>query len=146
MKCWSFFHDYRAVTPSFMHLFVAKEIGDAPSAVPMFAGRECVKCGKRHAIALQEVIPDMIKERVAAWIHHELENVPQGEQLLSFTSKNKTIFIKDLETFMVAAMLEQAGMSGILILPGVSSESLAEDIESKRANLQLVVNNSGASA
>jgi hypothetical protein len=141
MKRWCFSHKYKAITPSFMHLFVAKDIGDTPSAVPMFAGRECVKCGKRHAIALQDVIPDLIKERVQSWCQHQLETVVQGEQLLSFASKNKTIFIKDLETFMIASMLEQAGMSGIIIIPGGAAVESEAELEEKKANLHLVVNN-----
>lgn len=138
MRKWFCRHNYKSITPSFMHLYVAKEIGETPSAVPMAAGRECLKCGKRHAVFLHETVPDLIRKRVVAWSEHELDSIEHGEQLLSFLTPSKTILIKDLEAFMIATFLESAGMTGIvMVTPDTDLDALRE----KKSALQLVVNN-----
>jgi hypothetical protein len=140
-RCF-FRHTYKPITPSFMHLFVAKELGETPSAVPMIAGRECMHCGKREIIMLHETIPEIIVQRAQQWQRKELESLENGDQLMLVLSTNKTLFVKELEAHMITEMLEKAGLTGLVVFPRTFSDAdLDAEIEAKKANLQLVVNN-----
>jgi hypothetical protein len=117
-RCF-FRHTYKPITPSFMHLFVAKELGETPSAVP-----------------------EIIVQRAQQWQRKELESLENGDQLMLVLSTNKTLFVKELEAHMITEMLEKAGLTGLVVFPRTFSDAdLDAEIEAKKANLQLVVNN-----
>lgn len=144
-----FFHKYKAVTPSFMHLFVAKDHTETPASVPMYAGRECCNCGKRHVIALQEKIPTLIEERAQQWQAGKLTEVAHDEQLLWFSNINKFILIKDLEHFLIEQFMQNPPqrMKRFLVIPMDIDETEERNqvAQSRRSEFKLVVNNKDAS-
>jgi hypothetical protein len=144
-----FFHDYKTVTPSFMHLFVAKDQHETPASVPMFTGRECCSCGKRTLIRLQDKIPELIEERAAQWKARKLEDIEHAEQLIWFAQWNKFVLIKDLENFLMEKLLHEPRASRKYILVPVQEDDSnirAEIAKSRRADFKLVVDNSDMDA
>ncbi len=137
-----FFHEYKTVTPSFMHLFVAKDHQETPASVPMFTGRECCKCGKRTLIRLQDKMPDLIEERAKQWQERHLEELDHGDQLMWFSKWNKFIFIKDLEEFLIDKLIRQNNVRKFVIIPigEQDAEEREQQAQSRRAGFKLVVN------